>query len=140
MIGDIDAHIEEDYHGDLWKSRGEKLVNCERFFHEQAKDSSGPSERIILTFEDSDQIDIENTYKVSVTANNLELGVCDSFNNPISINNIIGKRLLDYGEIQFDAFNIDGIRDILRTTLVFEENFEITVEGYNLLIEKYIEN
>jgi hypothetical protein len=61
--------------------------------------------KIILTFEDTDQIDIENTYKVSITANNMEFGVCDSFNNPMTIENIIGKRLLDYGEMHFDTFN-----------------------------------
>ncbi len=139
MIGEIDEQSKDDFHGDLWKSRGEKLVNCERFYYEQAKDETGPSEQVILTFEDTDQIDIENTYKVSITANNLEFGVCDSFNNQMGLENIIGKRLLDYGEMLFDTFNNDNIGDVFRVTLVFEEGFQITVDGYNLLIEKYIE-
>ena len=68
----------------------------------------------------------------------MEFGVCDSFNNPMGIENIIGKRLLDYGEMHFDTFNGDT-GAVLRVTLVFEEDFEMNVDGYNLLIEKHLE-
>ncbi len=139
MIEEIDEGTNDNFHKDLWKSRGEKLVKCEKIFHKPAVDEKGPSEQIILTFEDTDQIDIENTYKVSITANNMEFVVCDSFNNPIDIEIIIGKRLLDYGEMHFDTFN-DNTGAILRTTLVFEEDYEINVDGYNLLIEKHNRN
>ena len=138
MIEEIDEGINYNFNKDLWKSRGEKLIKCEKIFHKPAVDETGPSEQIILTFEDTDQIDIENTCKVSITANNMEFGVCDSFNNPIDIENIIGKRLLDYGEMHFDTFN-DNTGAVLRATLVFEEDYEINVDGYNLLIEKHIE-
>ncbi len=138
MIEEMDESISDNFHKDLWKSRGEKLVKCEKIFHKSSIDKTSPSEQVILTFEDSDQIDIENTYKVSITANNMEFGICDKFNNPMSIENIIGKRLLDYGEMHFDTFN-DGTGAVLRATLVFEEEYEINVDGYNLLIEKHIE-
>jgi len=138
MIEEIDESINYNFNKDLWKSRGEKLIKCEKIFHKPAVDETGHSEQIIMTFEDTDQIDIENTYKVSITANNMEFGVCDSFNNPIDIENIIGKRLLDYGEMHFDTFN-DNTGAVLRVTLVFEEDYEINVDGYNLLIEKHIE-
>jgi hypothetical protein len=137
MIEEIDERIDDNFHRDLWKSRGEKLVKCEKIFHKPSVDETGPSEQIILTFEDTDQIDIENTYKVSITANSMEFGVCDSFNNPMGIENIIGKRLLDYGEMHFDTFNEDT-GAVLRATLIFEEEYEMNVDGYNLLIEKFV--
>ncbi len=138
MIEEIEESISDNFHKDLWKSRGEKLVKCEKIFHKSSFNETTPSEQVILTFEDSDQIDIENTYKVSITANNMEFSICDSYNNPMSIENIIGKRLLDYGEMHFDTFNT-GSCAVLRVTLVFEEDYEINVDGYNLLIEKHIE-
>lgn len=138
MIEEIEESISDNFHKDLWKSRGEKLVKCEKIFRKSSFNESTPSEQVILTFEDSDQIDIENTYQVSITANNMEFSICDSFNNPMSIENIIGKRLLDYGEMHFDTFNT-GSNAVLRVTLVFEEDYEINVDGYNLLIEKHIE-
>jgi hypothetical protein len=137
MIEEIDERIDDNFHRDLWKSRGEKLVKCEKIFHKPSVDETGPSEQFILTFEDTDQIDIENTYKVSITANSMEFGVCDSFNNPMGIENIIGKMLLDYGEMHFDTFNEDT-GAVLRATLVFEEEYEMNVDGYNLLIEKFV--
>ncbi len=138
MIEEIEERIVDNFHRDLWKSRGEKLVKCEKIFHKPAVDENGPSEQIILTFEDTDQIDIENTYKVSITANSMEFGVCDVYNNPMGIENLIGKRLLDYGEMHFDTFNADT-GAVLRATLVFEEEYEMNIDGYNLLIEKYVE-
>ncbi len=138
MIKESEERINDNFHKDLWKSRGEKLVKCEKIFHKSSVDETGPSEQIILTFEDTDQIDIENTYKVSITANSMEFGVCDCFNNPMGIENIIGKRLLDYGEMHFDTFNTDT-GAVLRATLVFEEDYEMNVDGYNLLIEKHAE-
>jgi hypothetical protein len=138
MIEEIDDSISDNFHKNLWKSRGEKLVKCEKIFLNSLVDETGPSEQVILTFEDTDQIDIENTYKVSITANSMEFGICDSFNNPIAIESIIGKRLLDYGEMHFDTFN-NSTGAVLRATLVFEEDYEINVDGYNLLIKKHIE-
>ncbi len=135
----IEESVNDNFHRDLWKSRGEKLVKCEKIFHKSSIDERGPSEQIILTFEDTDQIDIENTYKVSITANSMEFGVCDSFNNPMGIENIIGKRLLDYGEMNYDTFNPDA-GAVLRATLVFEEDYEMNVDGYNLLIEIHTED
>ena len=40
--------------------------------------------------------------------------------------------------MHFDTFN-NGTSAVLRATLVFEEDYEINVDGYNLLIEKFIE-
>jgi hypothetical protein len=138
MIEEIDDSMSDNFHRDLWKSRGEKLVKCEKILNKSSIGETEHLEQVILTFEDTDQIDIENTYKVSIRANNMEFGVCDSFNNPMGIENIIGKRLLDYDEMHFDTFNSDT-GAVLRATLVFEENYEINIDGYNLLIKKYIE-
>ena len=33
MIEEIDESIYDNFHKDLWKSRGEKLVKCEKIFH-----------------------------------------------------------------------------------------------------------
>jgi hypothetical protein len=137
MIEEIEQRIVNDFHRDLLKSRGEKLVKCERIFQNPSDEDLNVAGQVILTFEDTDQIDIENTYKVRITANNMEFNICDCFNNPVENETIIGKRLLDYGEIHFDTFNKDT-SGILRAKLVFEEDYEIKVDGYNLLIEEYI--
>jgi hypothetical protein len=138
MIKEIDESIDDDFHKDLWKSRGEKLLKCEKIFYKSSVDETEPLKKIILTFEDTDQIDIENTYKVSIRANNMKFGICDNFNNPMEIENIIGKRLLDYVEMHFDTFD-GGDGSVLRATLIFEDDYEINVDGYNLLIEKHVE-
>jgi len=138
MIEEIEQRIVNDFHRDLLKSRGEKLVKCEKIFQNPSDDDLDITGQVILTFEDTDQIDIENTYKVRITANNMDFNICDCFNNPVEKETIIGKRLLDYGEIHFDTFNKDT-SGVLRAKLVFEEDYEIKVDGYNLLIEEYLE-
>jgi hypothetical protein len=55
----------------------------------------------------------------------------------MSIDTIIGRRLLDYDEMHFDTFN-NSTDAVLRVTLVFEEDYEINVDGYNLFIEKHV--
>jgi len=136
MIEEMEARIDNDFHRDLLKSRGEKLVKFEELVENPSDDQFYGLKQLFLTFEDTDQIDIENTYKVCISANNMEWGVCDSFNNPVDIGDIIGKRLLDYGEIFFDTFITDK-DSVLRVKLIFEEDYEINIDGYNLLIEKY---
>ena len=39
--------------------------------------------------------------------------------------------------MHFDTLNEDT-GAVLRATLVFEEEYEINVDGYNLLIEKFV--
>lgn len=108
MIEEIEM-IDNNFHRDLLKSQGEKLVNYEKIFHKPAIDDIGSTEQIILTFEDTDEIDIES---------------------------IIGKRLLDYGEMFFDTFNTNT-GNMQRITLIFQEDYKINIDGYNLIIEKY---
>ena len=138
MIEDIEARVDTDFHRDLLKSRGEKLVKFEEIIENPSDDQFYALNQIFLTFEDTDQIDIENTYQVSIKAFNMDFAVCDNFNNPINIDAIIGKRLLDYGEIYFDTFNRET-GGSLRTKLIFEDDYEIKVDGFDLLIEQHIE-
>lgn len=138
MIEEIEQRIVNNFHKDLLKSRGEKLVKCEEMFQKTSEDETIIQEQIILTFEDTDQIDIENTYQVKISASNMDFSVCDNFNNPIEVDAIIGKRLLDYGEIYFDTFNRETSGS-LRTKLIFEDDYEIKVDGYNLIIEQHTE-
>ncbi len=139
MIEEIEQRIVNNFHKDLIKSRGEKLVKFEKRFPIISKEDTNFQDQIILTFEDTDQIDIENTYQVSIKASNMDLSACDNFNNPVEIDTIIGKRLLDYGEIYFDTFNKETSGS-LRTKLIFEDDYEIKVDGYNILIEQHIED
>ena len=138
MIKESEEMINNNFHKELWKSRGEKLVKCEKISQKSSADETEYYEQLILAFEDTDQIDIENTYKVSITAKSMEFGVCDCFNNPVDIEDIIGRRLLDYDEMHFDTFSDDS-KTVLRATLVFEDDYEMSVDGYNLSIEKHTE-
>lgn len=131
MIEEFEESIDNYFQSDLLKSRGEKLVNFE-IFHDSTENEK--SKQIVLTFEDTDQIDIENTYKVKITANEMKFTIMDAYNNPMGIDRIIGKRLLDYGEVYFDTFMDSGP---LRATLTFEDEYEINVDGYDLLIVKH---
>lgn len=139
MIEEIEQRIVNNFHRDLLKSRGEKLVRCQKILPELAENNPNIQEQIILSFEDTDQIDIENTYNVSIKASNMDFRACDNFNNPVDIEEIIGRRLLDYGEIYYDTFNRETSGS-LRTKLIFEDDYEIKVDGYNLQIEEYIED
>lgn len=139
MIEEIEQRIVNNFHRDLLKSRGEKLVKCQKILPELTESDTNIIEQIILSFEDTDQIDIENTYNVSIKATNMDFSACDSFNNPVDIEEIIGRRLLDYGEIYYDTFNRETSGS-LRTKLIFEDDYEIKVDGYNLQIEACIED
>lgn len=138
MIEEIEQRIVNNFHRDLLKSRGEKLVRFQRILPDLTEDNTNMVEQIVLSFEDTDQIDIENTYNVCITATNMSFSACDNFNNPVDIEEIIGRRLLDYGEIYLDTFNQETSGS-LRTKLIFEDDYEIKMDGYNLQIEKYIE-
>lgn len=133
MIEEFEESIDNYFQRDLLKSRGEKLVNCEIF---QVPRGNEDSKKVVLTFEDTDQIDIENTYKVMITANDMKFSIRDAYNNPMDIENIVGKRLLDYGEMYIDSHMDSGQ---LRATLIFEEDYEIKVDGYNIMIEKHVD-
>jgi len=139
MIEEIEQRIVNNFHRDLLKSRGEKLVKCQRILPELAEGKKNIFEQIILSFEDTDQIDIENTYNVIIKATNMDFSACDSFNNPVDIKEIIGRRLLDYGEIYYDTFNRETSGS-LRTKLIFEDDYEIKVDGHNLQIEACIKD
>ena len=139
MIEEIEQRIVNNFHRDLLKSRGEKLVKCQRILPELGEGDTNIMEQIVLSFEDTDQIDIENTYNVCIRATNMDFSACDNFNNPVDIEEIIGRRLLDYGEIYFDTFNRETSGS-LRTKLIFEDDYEIKVDGNNLKIEAYIED
>jgi|GEM_PF-3120775 len=139
MIEEIEQRIDNNFHKDLLKSRGEKLVNCQRILPELTEGNTNIMEQIILSFEDTDQIDIENTYNVIIKATNMDFSACDNFNNPVDIEEIIGRRLLDYGEIYYDTFNRETSGS-LRTKLIFEEDYEIKVDGHNLQIEAFIKD
>ncbi|UTB31707.1 MAG: hypothetical protein NKF70_09250 [Methanobacterium sp. ERen5] len=139
MIEEIEQRIVDNFHRDLLKSRGEKLVKCQRVLPKLDEDNTDIVEKIVLSFEDTDQIDIENTYNVCIKATNMDFKACDNFNNPVDIHEIIGRRLLDYGEIYFDTFN-NETSGSLRTKLIFEDDYEIKVDGNNLQIEAYIED
>lgn len=139
MIEEIEQRIVDNFHRDLLKSRGEKLVKCRRILPKLTEGDPDIVEKIVLSFEDTDQIDIENTYNVCIKATNMDFTACDNFNNPVDIEEIIGRRLLDYGEIYFDTFNSETSGS-LRTKLIFEDDYEIKVDGNNLQIEEYMED
>jgi hypothetical protein len=139
MIEEIEQRIVNNFHRDLLKSRGEKLVKCQRILPKLAEGKKNIFEQIILSFEDTDQIDIENTYNVIIKATNMDFSAWDSFNNPVDIKEIIGRRLLDYGEIYYDTFNRETSGS-LRTKLIFEDDYEIKVDGRNLQIEACIKD
>jgi hypothetical protein len=130
---------EEEWIEDSWmeleKARGEKVIKCSKKKIKASKNNSNSLEELIIIFEDTDNLDIEETYGIKIQGKKIVLGKHYDKNTAfkeVNVKNIKGKRFLEYV-----AGQIENISEPeLKLTLAFEKGYSIEISDYTL-VEEY---
>ena len=125
--------IEEDSWMELEKARGEKALKCSKKKVKAPENNS--LEELRITFEDTDNLDIGETYGIKIVGKNIVVGQHAGNNTSfkkVSANKLKGKRFLEYVAGQIE----DMTGPELKLTLAFEKGFSIEITDYNS-IEEY---
>ncbi len=128
---------EEEFVEDNWmeleKARGEKAIKCSKKKTKASKKDS--LEELTIIFEDTDNLDIGETYGVRIVGKSIVVGQHDGNNTSfkkVNVNKLKGKRFLEYVAGQIE----DMTGPELKLTLAFEKGFSIEISDYNS-IEEY---
>lgn len=129
-----ELELEEEWVEDTWKeleqARGEQLIKGSK---KRAK-KSDDSKEIILTFEDTDGLDLEETYLISVKADDIIISKHDNkkgTSKTVGLAQLKGKRLLEYIALHDD----EGNGNILQLTMAFENGYSIELRGSTEITE-----
>jgi hypothetical protein len=128
-----DEEFIEDSWMELEKARGEKVIKCTKKKQKASKNNS--FEELIIIFEDTDNLDIEETYGIKINGKSIIAGQHDKNNTSfkeINLKKLKGKRFLEYVAGQIE--DISGPE--LKLTLAFEKGYSIEISDYSL-IEEY---
>jgi hypothetical protein len=123
----------EDSWMELEKARGEKVIKCTKKKQKASKNNS--IEELIIVFEDTDNLDIEETFGIRINGKSIVVGKHDKNNTSfkeINVKNLKGKRFLEYVAGQIE--DISGPE--LKLTLAFEKGYSIEISDYSI-IEEY---
>lgn len=130
---------EEEWIEDSWmeleKARGEKALKCSKKKPKASKKESNSLEELTIIFEDTDNLNIEETYGIKIKGNNIIAGRHSGNNTSfkeVNVNKIKGKRFLEYVAGQIE--NASGLE--LKLTLAFEKGYSIEITDYSL-VEEY---
>ena len=125
----------EDSWMELEKARGEKVIKSLKKNLKASKNSFNSSEELVLVFEDTDNLDIEETYGIRIIGSSIIVGKHNANNNSfkeVDAKKLKGKRFLEYVAGQIE--NTTGPE--LKLTLAFEKGFSVEISNYSL-IEEY---
>ncbi len=130
---------EEEWIEDSWmeleKARGEKVIKCGKKKTKASKNNPDSLVELTIIFEDTDNLDIEETYGIKIRGKSIIVGQHDKNNTcfkEVTFAKLKGKRFLEYVAGQIE--DITGPE--LKLTLAFEKGFSIEVSDYSL-IEEY---
>ena len=128
---------EEEWIEDSWmeleKARGEKALKCSKKKPKASKKESNSLEELTIIFEDTDNLNIEETYGIKIKGNNIIAGRGNNTSfKEVNVNKIKGKRFLEYVAGQIE--NASGLE--LKLTLAFEKGYSIEITDYSL-VEEY---
>jgi hypothetical protein len=137
FIEEDDFIEEEEFIEDSWmeleKARGEKAIKCTK---KKSKNSKKDSlEELNIVFEDTDNLDIGETYGIKITGKNIVVGHHEGNNTSfkkVAVNKIKGKRFLEYVAGQIE----DETEQELKLTLAFEKGYSIEISDYNSIEEQ----
>jgi hypothetical protein len=120
---------------ELEKARGEKVIKSQGKNKKSPKNSSNSLNELILIFEDTDNLDIEETYGIKINGSSIIVGKHNKNNTSfkeVDVKKLKGKRFLEYvaGQIENPA------GPELKLTLAFEKGYSIEISNYSL-IEEY---
>jgi hypothetical protein len=123
-----ELELSEEWVEDTWKeleqARGEKLIKGSK----KRSKKSDDLQEIILTFEDTDGLDLDDTYMISIKANSIVIGKQDNKKGTIKsvgLAQLKEKQFLEY--IAWDDDNYD--ESIFRLTMAFEKGYSIEIAG-----------
>jgi hypothetical protein len=129
---------EEEWIEDSWmeleKARGEKVIKCSKRKIKASKTQES-SEQVTLIFEDTDNLDIEETYGIKIIGKKIVVGQHTKNNTifkEVAAKNLNGKRFLEYVAGQIE--DIGGPE--LKLTLAFEKGFSIEITDYSSVEEQ----
>ena len=129
---------EEEWIEDSWmeleKARGEKVIKCSKKKSKASKNNPDSLEELIIIFEDTDNLDIEETYGIKIRGKSIIVGQHNKNNTSfkeVTLAKLKGKRFLEYVAGQIE--NITGPE--LKLTLAFENGFSIEITDYSLIDE-----
>jgi hypothetical protein len=107
------------------KLKGEKLIGYE--ITENGEDDN----QTIMTFEDSEKLDPEDTIQIIVTGGAIYVSqhMDKESSRDAEIGEVIGKRLLGYMDWHVDTMNVP----ILQLELGFEDRFVVHLAGYKTI-------
>jgi hypothetical protein len=128
---------EEEFIEDSWmeleKTRGEKVIKCSK---KKSKGSNKNSlEELTVIFEDTDNLDIGETYGIKIVGKSIIVGQHDGNNTSfkkLNVNKLKGKRFLEYVAGQIE----DMTGPELKLTLAFEKGYSVEITDYSS-IEEY---
>lgn len=123
--------IEDDSFMELEKARGERVIKSSKKKLKGSKKQQ-PLEQLIIIFEDTDNLEIEESYEIKINGSNIITGQYIDKNTKfkeVDVKKLKGKRFLEYvaGE------NATGSELIL--TLAFEKGFSIEISNYIMVEE-----
>lgn len=123
--------IEDDSFMELEKARGEKVIKSSKKKLKGSKKQQ-PLEQLTIIFEDTDNLEIEESYEIKIIGSSIITGQYIDKNTKfkeVDVKKLKGKKFLEYvaGE------NATGSELIL--TLAFEKGFSIEISNYILVEE-----
>jgi hypothetical protein len=127
-----ELELSEECFEDNWKeleqARGEKLIDTKK----KRRKKTSNSEEIILTFEDTDSLDVEETYLVSIKADSILIGKNDQKTGKFK-SAALGK-LKENRFLEYIAWQDDNLM-CPRLTMAFENGFSIEISGSTIIEE-----
>lgn len=129
-----ELELSEEWIEDTWKeleqARGEMLIKGKKK-RKNSNNAKSKLEEIILTFEDTDNLDLEETYEISIKSDSIVIGKHDSKNSTfksVGLGQLKEKRFLEY--IAWQDNNWVG-----QLTMAFEDGYSIELSGSTIIEE-----
>lgn len=117
-----DEWFEDETRKELEQARGEVLIDTKK---KRPKKPSNTQE-IILVFEDTDNLDDEETYAISIKADDIKVGKSEGEAGKfkkVGLNQLKGNKFLEYIAYQDDELMYPQL------TLAFEKGYSIEITG-----------
>ena len=120
--------FEEESFKELEKARGELVLDGKK----SRRKKSSNFDEIALVFEDTDSIDEEETYKISIKAESIRIGLSTGENRKfkkVGIAQLKNNKFLEYITYQDDELMIPKL------TMAFENGYSIELSGSTIIEE-----
>jgi len=122
-----EEYMEEETLKELEQARGEKLIDTKK----KRRNKSSNIDEILLTFEDTDNLDEEETYTISIKANSIKIGKTEEDRKfkKVGIAQLKENKFLEY------ITNQDYETMIPQLTMAFENGYSIEISGSKTIEE-----